>query len=580
MNADSGTPSLDGDPFDPEDSIAEHITCGSALTVHARTLRHLIQAADERLSRARVEAALQAARLDRQAILDATRWVDGADLVCLLDTLRDGCLDDASWQRLCRSGLRESLGAAATLAPIRHPDTLFRLLARTLPRVVRGMRIDVLTASAVVVRMDVHFSGPDSPAFRAWRDTLLSEISRVVGMPAGHVIALRRAIDPGEGCDELLIRYPLTRRVTRLALGLIGGIGAATLLGLTGQAGPVGMLAVAALGGVLPIALEGVLTASSRERIVGDMARTLSRLDDEATGAVAELLALHSRERDWARREQAAEATRLGDQQTRFDDMTRLLNERETAVLGLSHDLRNPLVTIALLPSLLRSELAALGGGSEPILDLLDDQDEAVRRMRELLGDLRDTGTGDPFIPLKPEWVGLQPLAVDINRRLGALTWGRELTGRALLSPTAPTRVHIDRSALDRIIDNLLTNAAKYTSTGSIRVELNGTLEGGLLLVVRDTGRGIATAAQRSIFAAGASDPSERAAHSQGVGLSVVLRLVDQLGGTLSLGSAAGEGSRFTVRIPHRSPAAAEARARLADTPAARIDRVLCLVSL
>jgi signal transduction histidine kinase len=577
---DPGTPTLDDEPFDPEGSLAEHGAPQCALTVRARILRPLVQAADERLPGARVDAALRAARLDRQDVLGGTRWVEGADLVCLLDTLRDGCPDEASWERLCRSRLRESLGPAASLAPIRHPDTLFRLLARTLPRIARGMRIEVVTASAVAVRIDVHINGPDSPAFRAWRDALVSEISRVVGMPAGRVVPLRRSTDSGADHDELLVRYPLTGRVTRLLLGLVGGIGAASVLGLVGLTGPVGMVAVAALGGVLPIALEGILSPRSRERVVGDMARTLAELDDEATGAVGELLALRERERDWARREQAAEAARLDEQHSRFAGMTRLLSEREAAVRGLSHDLRNPLVTIALLPSFMRSELERMGGGSESARAMLDDQDEAVRRMRELLGDLRDAGTGDPFIPLKPEWVGLQPLQVDIDSRLGALTWGRELTGRAVLSPTAPARVHIDRSALDRIVDNLLTNATKYTTTGSIRVELDGTPEGGLVLLVRDTGRGIAVADQRGIFHAGASEPSERAAHSQGVGLSVVLRLVDQLGGTLSLRSAPGEGSRFTIRIPHRAPTERDARVRLAESAEARLDRVLRLLPL
>lgn len=576
----AGPISLDGEPFDPESSLVVAPGPRTPLMLRARTLRPLIQAADERLPRDRVDAALEAARLDRDGVRGGTRWIDGAGLVGLLDTLRAACTGDAEWDRLCRARLRESLGPAAHLVHVRHPDTLFRLLSRTLPRVARGMHLHVVHTSAVTARIDLHFSGPDSPAFRAWRDALLSELSRVVGMPPGRVAALRRATDPGSDHDALLIRYPLTGRVTRLLLGLIGGMGAAAALGLGGHAGPVGMLAIAALGGALPLALEAVLSPGASARLIDDLAGTLAQLDDEATQAVAELQALHARERDWTRREQAAEATRLDDQQARLAAMSGLLSARETAARGVAHDLGNVLTILAVLPDQLRAELDRLGGGSTDARGLLDSQDHAVAMMAALLKGLRDAGSGDTFVPLTPEWVALAPLCADVDRRLAALTWGRDLAGRAMLSPTAPARVHIDPSALDRILDNLLTNATKYTESGSVRVELDGTEDGGLVLLVRDTGRGVAAPDQRAAFLAGGSNPSERAERSQGIGLSVVLRLVDQLGGTLSLRSAPGEGCRFTVRLPRDPPDDAEARRRLADSPEIRLDRVLRLLPL
>ncbi|MEC8423117.1 MAG: HAMP domain-containing sensor histidine kinase, partial [Myxococcota bacterium] len=540
-----------------------------------RTLRPLIRAADARLPASRVEAALRAAQLRREDLLHGTRWLDGGDVIPMLGALRDGCADDASWDQLCRSQLRESLGVVANLTPIRHPSTLFRLISRALPRFATGLRIEVSRASAVAVCLDVHIDGPDSPAFRIWREAFLSEVSCVVGMPAGRVRALRRSTDPGSDRDELLICYPLTRRVTHLLLGLVGGLGAAAALGLAGHVGTVGMVAVAALGAMLPIAWEGVLGPRTTERRVDTFARTLAQLDDEATGAVRELHALHAREREWSRREHEASAALSRHQQARLQTVERLLSQREVAVRGLSHDLRNPLVTIALLPGMLRRELDSLGGGSPSARAMLEDQDEAVRRMRGMLEGLTHAGTADPFVPLRPEWVGLRTLRADVDSRLAGLTWGRGLTGRAVLAPTAPDRVHIDRIALDRIVDNLLTNATKYTDGGTIRVELDGTPDGGLVMTVRDSGRGIPSGEQRDIFCSGGSNPGTRAPHSQGIGLSVVLRLVDQLGGKMTLQSALGEGSRFTVALPRDPPPEPNARARLAQDQDARIARVL-----
>lgn len=575
--APAGPLTLDDYEPDLEISLLEPAPGGPPLMFRARTLRPLIRAADAWLPAPRVEAALRAAQLRREDVLSGTRWLDGGDVIHMLGTLRDGCADDASWDRLCRSHLQESLGAVANLTPIRHPSTLFRLISRALPRFATGMRIDVSMASAVAVCLHVHIDGPDTPAFRIWREAFLSEVSCVVGMPAGRVRTLRRSTDPGSNHDELLVCYPLTPRVTHLALGLVGGLGAAGALGLAGHVGSVGMAAIAALGGLLPIALEGVLGPRSTERRVETFARTLAQLDDEATGAVRELHALHEREREWSRREHEASAAWSKHQQARLQTVERLLSQREVAVRGLSHDLRNPLVTIALLPGVLRRELDSLGGGSPATRAMLEDQDEAVRRMRRMLEGLAHAGTADPFVPLRPAWVGLRTLRADVDSRLAGLTWGRGLTGRALLAPTAPDRVHIDRTAVDRILDNLLTNATKYTNGGTVRVELDGTPDGGLVMTVRDSGRGIPAEEQRDIFWSGGSNPGMRALHSQGIGLSVVLRLVDQLGGTMTLQSSVGEGSRFTVELPRDPPPEPDARARLAHDQAARIARVLRL---
>jgi anti-sigma regulatory factor (Ser/Thr protein kinase) len=114
----------------------------------------------------------------------------------------------------------------------------------------------------------------------------------------------------------------------------------------------------------------------------------------------------------------------------------------------------------------------------------------------------------------------------------------------------------VDPLRFDRIIDNLITNAAKYTDRGSITVTLDGAP--GLLIVrIADTGRGLSPPELRRLFfgrelTAARHSPSG----GWGLGLGVVVRLLAELGGELHVESTAGRGSTFEVRLPLAPPAA------------------------
>ena len=119
-----------------------------------------------------------------------------------------------------------------------------------------------------------------------------------------------------------------------------------------------------------------------------------------------------------------------------------------------------------------------------------------------------------------------------------------------------PGEVEIDPLALDRIIDNMLTNAVKYTERGSIVVELDGT-PGHLVIKVSDTGRGIAPDAVERIFQPGGSSQTSRRGDSFGIGLSVVVQLLEQIGGRLEVMSKPASGTTFWVHLPvERAPPA------------------------
>jgi signal transduction histidine kinase len=101
------------------------------------------------------------------------------------------------------------------------------------------------------------------------------------------------------------------------------------------------------------------------------------------------------------------------------------------------------------------------------------------------------------------------------------------------------------------VIRNLVHNALKFTEAGWVRAQ--GTIEhDALVLTVSDTGIGIAACDQSAVFEMfrQADGSDTRRFGGTGLGLHIVQRYVEQLGGTIALSSAPGVGSRFTVTLP------------------------------
>ncbi len=115
--------------------------------------------------------------------------------------------------------------------------------------------------------------------------------------------------------------------------------------------------------------------------------------------------------------------------------------------------------------------------------------------------------------------------------------------------------VWTDTTRIQQVVVNLLTNAIKFTSKGSVDVALNwksvGEREVDVVLSVRDTGPGIAKENQERIFARfEQGDANVRRRHGgTGLGLAVVREVVTSMNGSVALSSVVGEGSVFTVRL-------------------------------
>ncbi|MFC3854162.1 response regulator [Salinispirillum marinum] len=145
-----------------------------------------------------------------------------------------------------------------------------------------------------------------------------------------------------------------------------------------------------------------------------------------------------------------------------------------------------------------------------------------------------------------PEWLSD---TLDVFR---ANAQQKRLRLQYTLDDTVPDCINIDVKALNHIIRNLLSNALKFTSRGSVSLHISVAENASipmLIFRVKDTGIGIDPADQGRIF-----QPFQQAQHTQqggtGLGLSLCSGFAEALGGTLSVESVVGEGSSFILTVP------------------------------
>ncbi len=152
---------------------------------------------------------------------------------------------------------------------------------------------------------------------------------------------------------------------------------------------------------------------------------------------------------------------------------------------------------------------------------------------------------------LTPTAFRLTAFADGIRRLYGVLAEEKGLSFDLILAETAAGARYGDEVRLRQVVSNLISNALKFTAAGAITVNIDGYAEG-ITVKVRDTGAGIAPEDQVQVFdrfvqADGSNTPR---AGGTGLGLAICRELTELMGGEISLVSAPGEGSCFTVRLP------------------------------
>lgn len=153
-----------------------------------------------------------------------------------------------------------------------------------------------------------------------------------------------------------------------------------------------------------------------------------------------------------------------------------------------------------------------------------------------------------------PENTSVARLADGLRSVFEPLAADKQLTFSVDLQPGAPAMLFTDRQRLEQVIKNLLSNAVKFTEKGTVSLTISAQPNEQIAFIVRDSGIGIATDQQESIFEAfrQADGTTNRKYGGTGLGLSISRDLAALLGGSISVSSTPGQGSVFTLVLPQQ----------------------------
>ena len=272
-------------------------------------------------------------------------------------------------------------------------------------------------------------------------------------------------------------------------------------------------------------------------------------------------------------RERTKELTRLNTELERAKAEADDANVSKTRfVAAASHDILQPLNAARLyVTSLIERQRA---GEDADLVRNVDASLEAVEEIFAALLDISRLDTG----AMKPEMTDFRIDELLQRLEMEFVPLARE-KGLALKFMPCALTVRSDRRLLRRLLQNLVSNAIKYTPAGSVLV---GCRRHGarLRIEVYDTGIGIPQGKRRAVFKEfHRLDQGARVARGLGLGLSIVERIARVLDCEVTLKSDAGRGSRFSVEVPRAKAVAAKPVLHAVPRAAGRLTgtNVLCI---
>jgi two-component system sensor histidine kinase BaeS len=227
------------------------------------------------------------------------------------------------------------------------------------------------------------------------------------------------------------------------------------------------------------------------------------------------------------------------------DRRTQLETQRKALIGDVAHELRSPLTNIR----------NWLEGAQDGVVDLdpqaLDLVLQEAVLLQHVIDDLRDLAAADAgTLRLHPEPSYVNDLLAQVveAHRETAKTVGVRL----ISEPDGDPEVTVDPHRLRQLVGNLIANAVRHTPANGVVTLRSVVTDGWLRITVADTGTGIAPDDLPRIFERfwRADASRSRQTGGSGLGLSIVQRLAEAHGGSVTASSRLGEGSVFTVRLP------------------------------
>ncbi len=453
-------------------------------------------------------------------------WITLAQFESILAHAREKVGTDAKFLEACSYELVKSYGSLVLVFRALSVLTSYRILAVTAHFVTRISRYELALAKRHSVTLRYTSDARESRLMCLSRQAQLSAVPLMFSHMPPARLRETRCIAHGDDCCEYHLAWgePLSWRLP--AIGIALGLAFALVARRFGvdhvYAGP-------ALGALLGATLAFRRIVIAANDFHGDTTKQVTALVTQHEEAAEELIALHQRQ----------------------EAFNALLAERIEALLGATHDIRNPL-QMALLKAQAIGEMAdpKVAEMGKAISDNVQSAQTQMTRMLEIA-----TASDEPFA-IENARLEISEFAVRVQKNLQALVITRDIRTSVRSTREAPEAIDTNTMLFGRVIDNLVSNAVKYTDRGSILVEIGGA-PGHLTFKISDTGRGISPERLEQVFVGGPRDTNPLLGESHGIGLSIAIRLLDELGGRLEVMSKPEVGTTIWAHVPIRPPSRA-----------------------
>ena len=242
------------------------------------------------------------------------------------------------------------------------------------------------------------------------------------------------------------------------------------------------------------------------------------------------------------------------------EEIQRIMNQRERLLLTITHDIKAPAASISGFIDLMKEYVTEAQG-----MECLQNIKNSAVHLSRLVASLLDYHQLENGL-MKVQPVSFSPTQL-VKESVEGMRLRAEEKGLAISyemtmgmkkeanqeNETDKELFLADAFRIRQILDNLVSNAIKYTDHGSVNIEARvSTLMGKLTLTmsVKDTGKGMTDEEKRKVFQAFTRLKSAQGIEGTGLGLSITQELVSLLGGEIQLRSTLGKGSNFIVTLP------------------------------